>query len=127
MANHVKSNRCLTCGRQSTSKKMVCALKKLKRMPPHHRREAMRVSSDNFIHELCGQVKMLRNATLPHPLKKKIKKKRKELQKFVHPETTTETKRKMLRQRGGFLPLLLAALPAVGAMFGNLIRGARRR
>ena len=58
-----------------------------------------------------------------------MKKHRKHLQKLVHKNTSISTKRKMLSQRGGiaFLPLIMAALPAIGSLIGNAISRARRR
>ena len=105
----------------------MIALQKLKRMKPHHQREALKMSNNAFIHQLCAQVKQMRNETFPHALTKRIQRQKKNLQKFVRVKTSTTAKRNMLTQRGGFLPLLIAALPAMGAMIGNIIGRARRR
>lgn len=84
------------------------------------------MSNDAFIRQLCTHIKKMRHASLPSPLKKRMQKQRKNLQKFIRARTSATVKRKMLSQRGGFLPLLIAALPALGAMVGNVIGGARR-
>ena len=105
----------------------MIALQKLKRMKPHHQREALKMSNDAFIRQLCMEVKRMRNKPFPPSLTTRMQKQRKNLQKFVRVKMSTTAKRKMLTQRGGFLPLLMAALPAVGAMIGNIIGRARRR
>ena len=112
---------------KGTSNKLMIALKKLKRMRPHHQREAVKMSNDAFIRQLCTHVKKMRHVSVPATLKKRLHRQRKNLQKFVRSKTSTSVKRKMLTQRGGFLPLLIAALPAVGAMVGNIISGVSRR
>ena len=107
--------------------KLMVAFQKLKRMKPHHQREAIKMCNANFIQQLCTQVKKMRNKPLPSKIARRMKTQKKNLQKFIRVKTSTNTRRKMLSQRGGFLPLLIAALPAVGAMVGNIIGRARRR
>ena len=107
--------------------KLMVACRKLKRMKPHHQREAIKMCNAAFIRQLCSQVKKMRNKSLPSHIARRMKRQRKNLQKFIRVKTSNDTRRKMLSQRGGFLPLLIAALPAVGAMVGNIIGRARGR
>ena len=92
--------------------KLIAAFRKLKRMK-HHQREAIKMCNANFIRQLCTQVKIMRNRPLPSNIARRMKTQKKNLQKFIRVKTNTDTRRKMLSQRGGFLPLLIAALPAV--------------
>ena len=113
--------------KSNKSNRVIIALQKLKRMRPNHQREAIKLSNDTFIRALCSDIKKLRNKPIPPSLKARLKKQRKHLQKFVRKNTSITAKRKMLSQRGGFLPLVIAALPAIGAMIGNAISRARSR
>ena len=106
--------------------KLMVAFRKLRRMKPHHQREAIKMCNANFIRQLCTQVRKMRNKPLPPHIARRMKTQKKNLQKFIRVKTSTDTRRKMLSQRGGFLPLLLAALPAVGGLVGNIIAGATR-
>ena len=102
-------------------------MKRLKQMNSNQQRQALTMANDAFIRQLSNQVKKLRHINLNAPLRKKVQRQKKKLQKLVLPKTSIRTKRKMLTQRGGFLPLLISALPAVGAMVGNIIAGTKRR
>ena len=113
--------------RQSKGNKFNLVMKRLKGMKLGQQRQALQMSNDVFIRQMCAQVKKLRHASLPGTLKKRMQRQKKNLRKFVLPRTSVRVKRKMLTQRGGLLPLLVAALPAVGAMVGNIIAGTRRR
>lgn len=113
-------------GMQNKSKFHI-AIQKLKQMNLKQQRQALMMSNDTFIRQLCAKVKKLRHQPMSASLKKRMQKQKKKLQKFVLPKTSATMRRKMLTQRGGFLPLLISALPAVGALVGNIIAGARRR
>ena len=107
-----------------SDKRMMFAIRKLKRVRPQHQREAMKLSNASFIRSLSTQVNKLRGKTLPAGLHKHVQKQRKQLQKFVRKNTSLTMKRKMLSQRGGLLPLLLAALPAVTGLMANVVSAA---
>ena len=96
-------------------------------MNGNQQRQALMMANDAFICQLCAQVKKLRHQPLSAPVKKRMQKQKKNLQKFVLQKTSANVRRKMLTQRGGFLPMLLSALSAVGAMLGNIIAGTKRR
>ena len=106
--------------------KFDIALKKLKGMKLNQQREALKMSNDAFIRQMCTHVKRLRHAPMSLALQKRMQKQRKNLQKLVRPKTSIRIKRGMLTQRGGFLPLLMAALPAIGSLVGNIFSHAQR-
>lgn len=104
---------------QDNFMKLIHRLRKLK---APQRQQAMKVANDKFIRDLCTRVKTLRKAKGIQPsLRKKLKRHVKTLRKLTNSKTALKTKRKMLSQRGGFLPLLLAALPALGSILGGVI------
>ena len=102
--------------------KFYATLKRLKKLNPYQRRSAIEVANDKFIRHFAGQVKKLKRATGLQPsLRTKLKRHAKALRKLTNKKTSMKSKRKMLSQRGGFLPLLLAALPAIGSIAGGII------
>ena len=102
--------------------KFNVTLKRLRKLNPFQRRSAMQVANDKFIRHFVSQVKKLKRATGLQPsLKTKLKRHTKALRKLTNQRTSMKSKRKMLSQRGGFLPLLLAALPAIGSIAGGII------
>ena len=97
-------------------------LKRLRKLNPFQRRSAIQVANDKFIRHFVSQVKKLKRATGLQPsLRTKLKRHTKALRKLTNRRTSMKRKRKMLSQRGGFLPLLLAALPAIGSIAGGII------
>lgn len=107
--------------------KFFLALKRLKGMKSNQQREALKMSNNAFIRQMCAHVKKLRHASVPAKLKKRMLHQKKNLRKLILPTTSMQVKRKMLTQRGGFLPLIMAALPVLGSMVGNIISAARSR
>lgn len=101
--------------------KFNATLSRLRKLSPTQRRQAMTIANDKFIRQLLSNVKKLRNANLHPSMSKKLKRHSTTLRKLVNDRTSLKAKRKVLSQRGGFLPLLLAALPAVGSIVGGLI------
>ena len=102
--------------------KFNAILKRLRKLNPYQRRSAIEVANDKFIRHFVTQVKKLKRATGLQPsLKTKLKRHTKALRKLTNQRTSMKSKRKMLSQRGGFLPLLLAALPAIGSIAGGII------
>ena len=108
-------------GRGKKSSKFSNTLVKLKKMKPADLCKALKMSNDAFIKQFCNHVKKLKYATVPPSIEKRMKRQGKKLRKFIHKKTSVKEKRKMLSQRGGFLPLLLAALPALGSVIGGVL------
>ena len=97
-------------------------LKKVLRLTPSQRVQAMKIANTKFINDLTRQVKKLQYARVPPRLLRRLRRQTKKLRKFTNRKTTLLAKRRMLaQQRGGFLPLLLAALPAIGSIVGGVI------
>ena len=109
-----------TSRRKSSS---FCAtLKKIKKLTPSQRIQAMKLANNKFINDMSRQVKKLRRARVSPKMRKRLSHQSKNLRKFANPKTTLSAKRHMLtQQRGGFLPLLLAALPALGSIIGGVV------
>lgn len=111
--------------RQSTKRgggrsKFATVIKRLKKLKPNQRRHAIDLANNKFINQFVTEVKKLRRSHIRPTLRKRLMKQTKQLRKFTNSKTSVVNKRKML-QKGGFLPLLLAALPAVGSIVGGII------
>lgn len=109
--------------RQSTNSgrnKFLATFKRLRKLRPHHRRQAIGLANNRFIQQFVSQVKKLRRAKLRPSLRKRLARQSKMLRSLTNSKTSVKKKRKML-QRGGFLPLLLAALPAIGSIAGGIL------
>ena len=86
------------------------------------RLQAMKVANNKFINDLSNQVKKLRRARISPKIRKRLSQQSKNLRKFTSRKTPVSAKRRMLtQQRGGILPLLFAALPALGSIVGGII------
>ena len=108
--------------RNTRCNKFNVTLKRLKSLRPNHRRQAIEIANDKFIRHFINQVKKLRRANNLRPaLKARLKRNATKLRKLTNKRGSLKIKRKMLTQRGGFLPLLLAALPAIGSIAGGII------
>ena len=101
--------------------KFISTLHRLKKLRPRQRNQAIQLANNKFIRDFVSGVKQLRNARLKPSMRTRLKRQAKNLRKFVNSKTSIGTKRKMLVQRGGFAPLLLAALPALGSILGGVI------
>ena len=107
--------------RGAADKKFAFTLKSLRKLSPSQRRHAMKIANTKFIRHLSSQVKKLKRARLSGKLRRRIQSHSKDLRKLSNVKTPITVKRKVLTQRGGFLPLLLAALPALGSIIGGVI------
>ena len=115
-------NRCLMRQKRKQEKKFNYCIKQLQRLNAPERQRAIEVASDNFIREFWIHVKKLKRAHgLKQSLRRKLKRNRAALRKLTNKDVSLKCKRQMLAQRGGFLPLLLAALPAIGSIAGGII------
>ena len=96
--------------------------KKVMKLRPAQRVQAMKIANNKFIKDLSSQVEKLQHARVSSNMQKRLKRQSKKLRKFTNSKTTLVTKRRMLaQQRGGFLPLLMAALPAIGSIIGGVV------
>ena len=102
--------------------KFTTTLFRLKKLKASQRHEAIKIANNKFIRDFATQVKKLRQVKSLRPsLQKKLKQHSKALRKLTNKKTSIKMKRKILSQRGGFLPLILAALPAIGSIVGGII------
>ena len=100
--------------------KFRLALLQLKRLKPHHQCEAMKMANNGFIRQMCTHVKKLRRAKLNGKQIKSLKRHRNKLRTLANANVSLTRKRKLLSQRGGFLPFLI---PLLGSIVGPAIKG----
>jgi len=108
-------------GRRGASAKFNRAICRLRRMTPSQQIKALSSSNAPFLRSLCANVKKLKHAKLPSGISQRLRRNAKTIRKLIHRKTTMGSKRKILSQRGGIAPLLLAALPALGSILGGVI------
>ena len=109
---------------KANSKSFATTLRNLSSLPPSQRVQAMKSANDKFIRQFCNSVKKLRHHPVSPHTSKQLRRQSKKLRKLVSAKTSISTKRRMLSQRGGFLPMLLA--PIISALAGTLISAFRR-
>jgi len=105
----------------SSSSSFKVVLNRIKKLKPAQRMQAMKLANNKFINDFTREVKKLRYARMSPKMKTRLRRQSKNLNKFISRKTTVANRRRMLTQRGGFLPLLLAALPALGSIIGGVI------
>ena len=108
--------------------KFRSVIKQLKHLKPPQRVKAMKVANNKFIKHMCGEVRRLQYKPLPTPIQNRMKQNARKIRKLINRKTSMLAKRRMLTQRGGFLPLLLGALaaPIVGPLVGRVARNLLR-
>ena len=113
--------------RGSTKNKFVQTLQKLKSLPNAHKYQAMRMANNNFVRKFCVHVKKLRHKKLQPSQRKVLEANRSKLRKLANSKVSLKSKRKMLTQRGGFLPALIPLIASVAAPALQGIVGALTR
>ena len=106
-------------GGKQNKKSFANALRKLSALTPSQRVAAMKLANDKFIRQFCQHVKSLRYKPLSSKHRNQLRRQSKELRKMLSAKTSIKSKRKMLTQRGGILPLLLA--PLISTLAGSII------
>ena len=110
--------------RKQVGGKFNATLKRLKKLKPFQRRSALSMANDKFIRHFSQQIKKLKRVTGLRPsLRTRIKQHAKELRKFTNDKTSMIGKRKMLTQRGGFVPLIFSLIPAIASVAGSVAGG----
>ena len=102
------------------NKKFQSALTRLRKLKPSHQSQAMSMANDGFVRKMCTHVKKLRYRKLSGNKSKALKRHAKSLRSLTNKRTSVAVKRRILSQRGGFLPLLL---PMLGRIVGPLLAG----
>lgn len=105
------------------------ALHRLKRLKQNHQCQAIGMANDAFIRQMCTHVKKLRyNKKVNSKSAQRLKRHRGKLRQLVSPRTTLAKKRKILGQRGGFLPALLPLLiSTVGPLVGGIAKAVTKK
>ena len=97
------------------------AIFRLRRLNRSQQIKALSASNNAFLRSLCANVKKLKKAELPAKVSRRLRRNAKTIRKLISGKTSMKSRRKMLSQRGGIAPLLLAALPALGSILGGVI------
>ena len=105
------------------------ALHRLKRLKQNHQCQAISMVNDAFIRQMCTHVKKLRyNKKVNSKSAQRLKRHRGKLRQLVSPRTTLAKKRKILGQRGAFLPALLPLLiSTVGPLVGGIAKAVTKK
>ena len=100
------------------------ALHRLKKLKPAHQSQAIGMANNAFIRQMCAHVKKLRyNKKVTPKSAQRLKRHRTKLRQLVSARTSIDKKRKLLSQRGGFLPALLPLLiSTVGPLVGRIAK-----
>lgn len=93
----------------------------LKNANPRLRKTIIKESTPEVIKTLCEicQNTLNGNAKISLPTKNRLKKYKKTIRNLMSPKLNLSSKRKILIQKGGFLPILLASL--LSGAIGKLI------
>lgn len=106
------------------NKKFMTLIHRLKAMRPTQRLDCIKKANSKFIQDISKAVRQLKYVDLKPSLKKQMRKRRKNLQKLSLSKTSLKSKRQILSQRGGILPLVLSAIPAIGSIIASVINRA---
>ena len=98
------------------------SIKRLQRMNAGSRKKYLASCSQDFVDTLCECCKNLLNENIPirQTQLKKLKRHKLVLRKLANKKTSSEQRRKILQQKGGFLGLLIK--PLIG-LAGSLLGG----
>lgn len=110
--------------RRKKPDKFQKALIQLKRLPKSKLPQAMRMANNSFIRQFCSRINRLKHAKVNANRSKVLRSNKTKLRKLVSKRTSIQSKRKLLSQRGGFLPLLL---PLIASVAVPLVKGILKR
>ena len=112
----------------NSDKKFRKALCVLKSMNASDRCKAIANANGNFIRKVSASMRKLRYRPISTKQRKRLRTYRKQLRKVANPKSSIASKRKVLSQKGGFLPALLPLLaPLLGPVIGGIFGGGGRR
>ena len=80
------------------------AISSLRKMRPNDRYNAIRHANDRFIRDLCSKIGKLKRKKLTEEERKFVKKHKSKLKVLCNRGNSIKKKRRMLSQKGGFLP-----------------------
>ena len=129
MSNRRSGKRKQTSRSNRRGNSFRCALMRLKKLKGPHQSQAIGMANDAFIRQMCQGVKKLRySKNVNQQCARQLHRHRGKLRQLVSPRLSLVKKRKLLSQRGGFLPaiipFLLKALvpPVAGGIAGAVAR-----
>ena len=82
------------------------AISSLRKMRPNDRYDAIRHANDRFIRDLCSKIGKLKRKKLTEEERKFVKKHKSKLKVLCNRGNSIKKKRRMLSQKGGFIPFL---------------------
>jgi len=105
--------------------KNIDFLKSVEKLSPYKRKKLLKSASEDNILALKEIAHNLLTGNLNVPEIKKLKRHRQSIRKFVKKKSSLKSKRKLLIQKGGFLPLMITPLlSAIGTVTGKVISKA---
>lgn len=110
--------------RHNASQHFSQALHKLKRLKPAQRCEAIKLSNNNFIRQFCAHVKKLKHQKIHPKYQKALASRKATLRKLTNNKVSLKSKRKILSQKGGFLPAILPLMLGLAGPISNIISSA---
>ena len=96
------------------------SLHKLAKLRPTQRVQAMKAANNAFIRHMSREVKKLRCKRVSPALRRRFSKHSTQMRRFTSNKTSMKEKRRLLGQRGGILPLILAGL--AGTLASSILR-----
>ena len=102
-----KASRRRRQSKKRKNNKFSKAISSLRKMKSNDRYDAIRYANDNFIRDICSQIKKLKHKKLTPQQQQIVKKYRSKLKVLCSRRSSIKKKRQTLSQKGGFLPFLL--------------------
>lgn len=119
--NKRKAKRSKKSGKLTVKKKFSAAINKLRRLKCNQQRTAVSGASNEFINDISKTLRRLK--TTPNLVsskhKRSIRKHKSKFKRLAQAKTTLKAKRRILTQKGGFLPFLI---PLLGTVIGSIFR-----
>ena len=113
-------------GLQQQNVPLKRAMLKLVRMNGKKRQSALRQANNVFIRQFVSAVKGVRRKPVSSKVRAKLTRHRLALRALANPQSSLQSKRKVLvRQKGGFFGALLSALasPILGSLVSKVLGG----
>ena len=116
-----RSKKSKRSGKLMVKKKFYEAIKKLHRLKGSQQKAAVSGASNEFINDISKTLRRLKCAPnlVSSKFKRRIGKQRSKFKRLSQANTTLKAKRRILTQKGGFLPLLI---PLLGTVISSIFR-----
>lgn len=108
-------------GKLVVKRKFYEAIKKLHRLKANQQRAAVSGASNEFVNDISKLLRRLKTSTnlISSKHRRGIKKQRLKFKRLAQAKSTVKAKRRILTQKGGFLPFLI---PLIGSVISGLAR-----